>query len=385
MVKNGTIELQSLSEIAKLPILTKEIVREKEELLVSDDHISRKSYKNFSGGSTGEPMTFMADEQHETSNQAHFYLIMLWRGAKYYESTIKFWGAERDTFGNNKPFFEIFKDFCRNRIVLNSNKMSEDDMRYYIKLLNTHKPKLIITYVQSIHEIALYAKKNNLHVEPQNAIHSAAGTLHEFMRDTIEEVFQCKVYNHYGSRESGAIASECFEKDGLHIMMNHTVVEIVDDEGQSVVPGEQGNILITTLNNFSMPLIRYKLGDIATMKEYAPCKCGCTYPKLQEVIGRSSDIFKTLQGGIVNPLYFAFLIDDLNKKMNIKKIQAIQKKLDLILIKIVKDHDLTQDNLNYIKYKVQLVMTELCAVKFEFVDEIPKTATGKYLDTISEI
>lgn len=385
IVENDKIKFQNLEDFSQIPFLTKDIIREQKENLYSRDIINRKSYKNTSGGSTGEPTMFMQDETYNISNRANTSLAYSWRGCEPYDDMIVIWGAERDTFQGKKSFKATLTDFYYNRLTLNSFSMSEDTMLHYIQLLNKHRPKLIKAYAQSIYELAKFAKRNNIAVKKQQAIHSAAGTLHDFMRHEIEEVFGCKVFNYYGSREVGAIASECSDHHGLHIMVDHTFVEIVDSKGNPCVPGEEGEIVVTTLKNLSMPLIRYKIGDIGVKQSYVACSCGCTYPKLEKVVGRTTDIILTKSGSVVMPEYFIHLIGVVCNQGNIKIFQVVQNKLDEISIKIVQEGAIHPSQLTEIEEKVKLVMGSDCIVSFEFVDHIPKTPTGKFLYTISNI
>jgi len=382
VVRNGQVKLQAGSDIEAIPFLTKDIIRKEKGNMFSVDYQKRGSQENSSGGSTGEPVVFMQDRMYRVNNAANFLLAKSWRGADPYDSIVDIWGAPRDIYEGKKPLMTTVKDFFRNRIFLNCYMMSTDDMRRFIKILNRHKPKLIVAYAQSIYEIAKFAKANKIDVEQQNAIHSAAGPLHDNMRKEIEAVFQCKVFNHYGSREVGAIASECKAHDGLHIMMDHIFVEVLDENGRPCKAGEEGEIFVTSLDNYSMPLIRYKIGDIAIVQEYNECSCGCTYPKLQNVTGRTTDMFKTINNCVFHGTYFHGLFWF---KSWIKAFQVIQKRLDLIVVKIVKEGEVPKEDLADIEEKIKIVMGNECQVVFEFVESIPKTKTGKFLYTVSEI
>jgi len=170
--------IRHLSDLSKIPILTKDIIRKEKENLYSKNIFKEDYYKNSSGGSTGEPVVFLQNEKYKISNMANFLLIKSWRNCSPYDATITIWGAERDILAGKKPFKEKLLDFQLNRIRLNSFKMSAKDMKKYIDILNTKKPKLIIAYVQSIYELAKFAKANNIHVERQQAIHAAAGTVY---------------------------------------------------------------------------------------------------------------------------------------------------------------------------------------------------------------
>lgn len=384
LVLDGKVKLKTIEEIKKIPFLTKQIIKNEKTSLYSHEHHERKAYQNSSGGSSGEPVHFLQDQHYLNIGGANALLSYSWRGAEPSESVIYIWGAERDTFEGKKPIFNSVKEFLRNIIVLNCYKMTEDNMLDYIKILNKHKPRLIIAYIESIYEIAKFAKRNNINVEPQHAIHGAAGTVHDFMRDEVEGVFQCKVFNHYGSREVGSIASECKEHCGLHILMDNVFVEIIDEKGNVCENGEDGEVVVTTLNNYSMPLIRYKIGDIGAKSEYSTCACGVNYQKLKYVKGRTTEQFKTKKGSRIDSVMLGSLFYFHDK---IQLFQMTQEKLDLISIKIVvkKDATLHEQELEEIKKQISFIMEDECDIQFEFVDHIPKTKTGKFLYTISKV
>jgi phenylacetate-CoA ligase len=168
-------------------------------------------------------------------------------------------------------------------------------------------------------------------------------------------------------------------------MMEHTLVEVINDKGIPCEPGETGNIVITTLNNYSMPLIRYKIGDLGILTDDKECPCKCNYPMLKEVVGRNTDRFITQSGAVVMPEFFIHLIGVVCNRGNIKLFQVIQEDTSHIRVKIVKEGEISQENLTEISEKIGIVMGKECKIGFEFVDNIPKTSTGKYLYTISKV
>ncbi len=383
--EDDKIVLRSIRDLEQIPFLTKENIRSERERIYSLDHKSRKSYRNSSGGSTGEPVVILQDRDYLISEGATFLLPKSWKGVDPYDSEIIIWGAERDTFRGKKPLIDQIKDFLRNRITLNSFRMTPNDMKNYIEILNRQKPKMIRAYADSIYEIAAYARRSGIQAEPQNAIHTAACSLHDFMRSKIEAVFQCPVFNHYGCREVGSIASECAAHDGLHILMEHNLVEIVDEGGHRCEPGQEGEIVVTNLDNFSMPIIRYRIGDVGVMKTDAECSCGCNYPKLEKVTGRVTDAFKTADGRVISPIYFAHLLGVVHSGSGIRKFQIVQKDYQRVIIRIAKDGEINPVACEDIRNKVGLVMGADCNVELNFVDDIETTRTGKFRFTVSEV
>lgn len=384
LIKNSVVIFSDFSEIESIPILSKEIIKQQKEEMFSSEYIARRAYENSSGGSTGEPVHVLQDGNYLENAQANFILVKSWRGIDAFDSTIALWGAERDTYKDKKPALDYIKDFFRNRMVLNCFRMSSVDMARYINVLNSNRPSLIVAYANAIYELALYAEENKIPVVPQHAIHTGAGMLHDYMRVKIKDVFNCEVYDHYGSREVGSIASECRMHQGLHILCEHTFVEVVDEAGVACAPGVEGEILVTTLNNFSMPLIRYRIGDLGIMSADLSCDCGVSYPKLSKITGRISGIFRNSNGDRISGQFFTHIFRYYDW---IKHYQVIQKKIDFLIVYIVsnKERNVDQKDLKELEGRINLAMKQSCNVKFKFVDKIPETSTGKHLNTISEL
>jgi phenylacetate-CoA ligase len=105
------------------------------------------------------------------------------------------------------------------------------------------------------------------------------------MRNCIEETFSAQVQENYGLNEIGIVASRCREGGRYHVNVEHCLVEIVDAEGQPVPPGQRGHLVVTSLNNFAMPLLRYDSGDLAEAVD-GPCPCGRTLPAFGRIHGR---------------------------------------------------------------------------------------------------
>ncbi len=383
-IENKKWENDVFSFVQEFPVLLRENIQTEFHSLHSLDYQKRKPFKESSGGSQGTPVFLTQDESFYENSEANFFQLKQWRNLDPFDSVIKIWGAERDTFHGKKNWWSYTKDFLRNRLILNSFILTSENIAKYINYINKHQPKLIESYTNSIYEIAKYAIENDISIKNQHAIQTGAGTLYDFMRETIEEVFHCKVFNHYGGREVSSIASECSAHNGLHLLMGHTFTEIVDENDKPCPPGKEGRILVTTLNNYSMPLIRYDIGDIGILKKYEPCKCGCNYPKLDKVIGRKAEIIKSEKGTIV-PEYFIHLIGVSYNDGSIESFQVIQKHINHIQIKVVKNGEVKKSLIDGIIDKIKLVMSEDCVVDFDFVSSIPKTVTGKIKYVISEL
>lgn len=371
----------NLENFDKITTLNKETIRREGKNLYSRDYKKRDYYINTSGGSTGEPVQFIQDDFYKSWNWTNKFYYDAMIGKDVGEPEIKLWGSERDIFEGSETLMVEIQNKLYNRLLLNSFMMSKEDMRLYVRKFNSFRPKSVWAYVESIYELAKFIDKNNLKIHSPESIIVTAGTLYPGVREYVELIFKTNVHNQYGSREVGAIACECTRKRGMHVFEHTHLVEILDDEGKPVKPNEMGEIYVTLLINFSMPLIRYKIGDIGAWTP-EKCACGRIFPTLKNITGRITDHFKRKDGTLIHGQYFIHLFYN---REGIKKFQVIQMDYDLIVCKIVLEKNVNNKDLLDIERKIKLVMGEDCRVKINFVDEIEPSKSGKYLYTISEV
>lgn len=383
VVEGDQVHLENFHQI---PFLTKDILRTRFEDLKSQDADQRRWKNNKSSGSTGEPSRFIQDHQYDDSMMAVKILFDMWSGCLPGHRKALIWGAERDFFVGQATLRVRFSRWLRNQLWLNAFKMTPKLMEDYIGRMNRFKPEQILTYVESLYEIARVARSKNLSVHSPKSVMTTAGMLHPHMRALIEEVFAAPVFNRYGSREVGDIACECEKHEGLHVMPYAHLLEIVNPDGTLAEPGVDGEVAITLLTNHCMPLIRYKIGDRAVWSEKS-CTCGRNWPVLKSITGRVTEIFKTKEGGIVPSEYFytAFFGHTF-----IRQYQIIQEDYSLIKLNLVfsdptkpKPQLLASPELKEIEQKIKYVMGQDCAVVFESVEHIPPTSSGKFLHVFS--
>lgn len=371
-------------DIKKFPILTKQDMKNNFEDLKSQD-ITTFS-KNTSGGSTGQPVVFLQDNNYYDWNAAGKVFYYSWAGRNEGEFMIKLWGSERDIIEGTQGLDGFLIKHMMNIQLLNSFKMSEKNMRDYVKIINTKKPKIMESYVQSIYELAIFIEKKNLSIYSPKGIIVSAGILYPHMREKIETVFGTKVFNRYGTREVGDIACSCEFSDELHINMFHSYVEVLDSNLTRLDDGNLGHIHITNLNNKVMPLIRYDIGDMGEISKNYTCKCGRGLIKLKEVKGREMNMFKSKSGDLIPGEFFIHFVGVVHNKGNIEKFQIIQERIDLIKIKyILKDSKGFEENKYNVEKDIKKVMGEDCNIIWDLVKEIPPSKSGKYLYTIREV
>jgi len=382
-VKNGKVNLDNFTNI---PPLTKNIIKTQKNNLYSRDHTKRSSFWNTTGGSTGEPTAFLQDKNFKAWGFAHRLLCNHWAGKEPGQPELKLWGSERDVFGEAEKISTTLRRRGFNVLVLSSFLMTEEIMMRYVKTWNHFKPRMVEAYTSSIFEFAKFLNRTQQKVATPSAVICSAETLTEDVRKVIEQTLGSVAINKYGSRDAGLIACECPKKEGLHEMLLHNKIEILDENHQPCQPEQCGKVHITTLNNFSMPLIRYDIGDMAVAARQRDCSCDRGSPMIEKIIGRHIETFKTKDGRKIPGEFFIHFVGVVYNKNFIKKFQVIQKDYDYILVRLVLlDEDIFKQYKPQIIKAIQKLMGDACKIEFEYVDDIKPLQSGKYLYTISEV
>ncbi|ELY54951.1 CapK related-protein [Natronococcus amylolyticus DSM 10524] len=370
------------TRMSDLPLLEKEDIKENYEDLKGDGIQDRDWYKNATSGSTGQPTEFVQDAHYASFREGLKIVFDGWGGRQISEPKIKLWGSEEDLSNGNSIKTKLGR-WLRNVTWINAYSMRKEDFRTASNKINDVKPNTIHAYVEAVANLANFIEENEVAIYSPNSVMTTAGTLRPEMRNQIERVFDCPVHNRYGSREFGTIASECAWTTGLHYcpMIHH--IEIIDPDTMSPVePGESGEIVVTSLTNFSMPLIRYRIGDIAAFHT-GSCECGCNWPMITDVQGRVTDHFVALDGSLVYPgvlrksLYYCDWIN---------QFQIHQTDNDRVVFRLVSDTETPpQSDLEEISDKTKKVLGEDVTVEFDYPKSIDRADSGKYRYTISDV
>ena len=363
-------------ELINLPVLTKDVIRRRFDDLQSTKQTTR-IYRNSSGGSTGKPVTFVQDNSYSSwSNATQGFYFREFLGVEIFGAkSIWLWGSERDTFklSSRKAKLGLF---LQNRLLLNTFDTSEQRWLEYIENIRSYRPCYVAGYAGSLYQIARVARKHNVRLYKPDFVYSAAEMLRDFMRREIEEQFNAKVYDYYGSREVGAIAGEC-SAGHRHVFIMNNLIEILDDEGHPMVNGKEGRITITNLHNYSFPMIRYDIGDSGAIR-FDECPCGSSLPVLEKLTGRVTDHFLLRDGGLVHGEYFThlFYFRDWVEQFQVDQVDYDRIRISLVPCSAIENRDIYDINA-----KIRLVMGTDCDVEWEHVDSIKRTPQGKHLYT----
>ena len=251
---------------------------------------------------------------------------------------------------------------------------NDDDMDFYVKGIKKYKPDIIVGYPLYLFLISRYIKEKRINLPPIKAVELTAGLSFAKMRSFIGEQFRAPVYQIYGGCELGRVAGGCTHSDGLmHILEDHAYIEFIKSTGELASPGELSNIIVTSLNSYGMPFIRYEHGDVGKYYDQK-CKCGRT-SKLMDVEGRIMDLIVRKDGV---PLSSQVVIETFLDYKGFKLFQLIQKNINDIEFRIVKESQATEINTIDINNKLNDIFGYPVNVDFKYVDYINPAASGKY-------
>ncbi len=373
-------DLDDPSIISSIPLLTKKEINENRDSMIERNKAGGRLIPNSTSGSTGEALYFFTDMRSLACRRAVVIRNQEWIGVKLGDRRVSLWGAAMDIEKLQNVRGRIHRWF-NNYIILSSYELSPRSLKEYVDRLNHFKPVLLISYPGPLTELAEFMVENGLRVPSIRAIISSAETLYPWQKEISEQAFSCPVYNRYGCREFGDIAHECEHREGLHINVDRVFLEILDDELHPCEPGRPGEIVITDLDNYGMPFIRYRIGDRGTLYNRA-CSCGRGLPLLEGIEGRTLDVVRAPNGNALGGTFWTLLF---RSKPGIKTFQVIQEDMRGIAVLYVHDTSVHDVPLDYFKKKIRGKCGENFKVDFQEVKQIKKTTSGKTRFVISKL
>ncbi|MBQ7210884.1 MAG: phenylacetate--CoA ligase family protein [Paludibacteraceae bacterium] len=385
-------DINSRDDLQKLPILTKQIVREHYEELKADNIAVYKVVTSSTGGSTGQPMKFIRNIESWNMQWASNFRAWEWYDFHLGEKILTLGGNSLVKKTKSPTRKDIFDRVIMRNLKRSSADVDDEAMLQHYEALMRYQPHALRGYASSLVIFARYIEKNKLPICPIKVILTTGEMLMPDYRLTLQRVFNCKVYDGYGAGDGGIGAMECELQDGLHISEERCVIEITDKEGNVLPDGQTGYVCTTDLGNFAFPFIRYHVGDMAYIKG-EKCQCGRNSRVLGQVMGRAGRLMYSKQGVPISPTMLPIMLyrnNDYHNPTNAEiynKIDKFQIRQDAngdiqILLKL-RNLQESHEQFDYIieNYRNHFVGSE---VELVFVDDIPLLPSGKEDYCISE-
>jgi phenylacetate-CoA ligase len=331
------------------------------------------------GGSTGTALTIWFDTRCQQLRNAAALRSNRWSRWDIGTKVAAVWG--------NPPIATTAKEKIRNllldrMIYLDTMRIDEESIRRFAAAWRRERPRIIFGHSHSLYVLAVFLRRLGIdHVLPQGIV-STSMTLMEPERRVMEEVFQCRVTNRYGCEEVGLIACECEQHAGLHLNVDHLVVEFLREDGSPAGPGEEGEVVVTDLVNRGMPLIRYRVGDVGVPSARS-CACGRGLPLMERLAGRQADFLKRVDGSLVAGV--SLVERTLTAIPGIEQLQLVQDDLHRICARVVQDDRFDSASARQLHDALRLALGEQVEVEIRRVSELTRTSAGKYRFAICNV
>ena len=353
-------------DIGELPILKKDdVVHRLDDLLARTADRSQAKIGH-TGGSTGKPLAFWYDNvKHELmrAGMMRSYRLSGWRPG---QKILNFWGARQDVVPGGVFGSGLF-DFIAAEHTLAAFEYTEAQLVEWARFIQRYQPVLLQGYASVLAEVARVVIGNKMPM-PKTLIgvYSTAEVLTDSQRQQMQQAFGCKVFNQYGSREVPNIACEC-RLGNMHVFTDMVMLESVPLEGEN-------RLLVTSLTNRLMPMIRYDIGDSGRLLD-GECDCGLPFPLMEMNLCRQNDLIRTRSGKTVHPSYFNRL---LYGQTQIRQYQWVQREIDRLTLNLVAAQALNADTLAVLESSIRRDVDAQIGLEVNYLDAIPPTVSGKH-------
>jgi len=368
---NGLLGPDTLEQ---LPILERDIIRRHGSDLVAETHRDRVLPAN-TGGSSGEPLVFRTDRVKEARHNAHKLRFRNWYGVRPGDRQVDFWGSPIEW--NKQTRLRAWKDrFLLNHVVLSAFNLTPHRLDGYLEFLRRFRPRIVYGYPTVIDRVAQRVQENRQALGGWRpaVIVCTSEMLYDHQRERIGQAFDCPVANEYGSRDGGLVAHEC-PQGTLHLAGQQVWVEVDQPDAEGI-----GDLLITNLDGYGMPFVRYRVGDRGSLGTQG-CACGSPLPVLSGLGGRSNDFLVGRDGRLVHSLAPIYVLRELSAVRQFRLDQHADRSLDLAL---VVTRSMSEAEIEQVRRRLRQVLDMDVPIDVHFTDTIEPEPSGKYRFVRSE-
>jgi phenylacetate-CoA ligase len=323
---------------------------------------------------------FKQDAEFRSWMRAHQLRTYGWCSAwQIGEPFVLLWGSE--IYWALKRSVDQLDNLCSNRREFNTFRLSPELIGRFLHQIAAFRPALISTYANAMHLIAKEAERTGVSAPGLRAIQGTSEPLPPAMRERLTRVFDCEVFDKYGLRETNIVAHESPSHDGMCIQAENVVVEFLRDDDTPCEEGERGRVVLTTLNNFSMPLIRYETSDLAAALS-GHCASGVNLPRMTSVAGRLQDLIVTPTGSSIDAYFFSYLFMRMDA---VHWFQVVQRREDALLIRLVAPSGVAPEERAEIVERIHHHTGFPFRIEFDLLSRMPDSPTGKFRLCVSEL
>lgn len=377
--------IKTLDQLGQIPLLSRPQLQQAGTALLSKNvpKSHGKTYTITTSGSTGRPVKVttteldslfwstctLRDHQWQKRDLSRKLAAIRYYsddGAKFpHGINVNTWGTAEHSIMKSSP-----------AAALNINCSIAQQAEWLCR----QQPDYLMTYPSNLKALAEYFIATGESLPGLLETRTVGESLSSGVRQVCSEAWHAKLTDMYSCQEVSCIALQCPEHEHYHVQAENLVVEVLDEEDRRCTPGEIGRVVISTLHNFAMPLIRYELGDYAEVGE--PCSCGRGLPVLNKILGRQRNMLIYPDGQKRWPI---FGINELTKELPIKQLQFVQREIDSIEVRLVTARPLEAKEKTWLVSVVHKQLDYAFRIEIIYLENIPRSKSGKFEDFISEV
>lgn len=368
--------------LRQLPVLNKETLRDSPQLFMARDAARFHPKPVATSGTTGTPLTIYWDRDSNVMELCSMQRLWRWAGVRvgqpFLDLRSRMFSDNGDSLVRDRGTVYI-RNWKVNGIEFSSDLIDEGNVHQYYELLIRYRPCLVRGHPQSIQHLASLLKSKKLEGWRPKAVTTASEALYDYQRKEIESAWGVPVLDSYGLKEHNAFIAQCREGN-YHTFPEYGILEILDNAGYPVGPGQEGSIVATGLHNYAQPLLRYNTGDRAIVGDGAFCGCRRRLPTVERIIGRIDDCIYTYEGKRYSGMAFAFF-----DRRGIKKARLLQDDFGTVTVELVVTSEFDAAEraalLDCLGRKVKHEVTFELKIVRDIVQETP----GKYQFVVSRL
>ena len=359
--------LDPYQALRRLPVLERATIQERPEAFRDP---SERSLLLQSSGSSGTPLKFYLHPRSRWRRRRQFVAFFLRNGWRPWQRTVslKVLPDPSARLGSSS----LDRTVLRRRVSIS---VLEPIERQY-QIIREFEPEVLHGLPTILGELASMASSDQWRPLRLRRVFTVSEVLLPSVRATIEQALGARVVDLYAAAEAN-IGWECERRDGFHLNMTNVVVEVLDDSGDPTPRGETGRVVITTLDNPAMPLVRYALGDMAIAGAGARCPCGRPQPLLPRVLGRRVPLL-TIDGGQVSPWGVLARMHELDF---LRQFQLVQPAPDALRARILVRPGRRIDEAA-VRRLIAEELGEGLSVEVEAVSEFSRLPSGKAVHAV---
>jgi phenylacetate-CoA ligase len=369
-------DVKDPDDLERLPTLSREDIYDNSRDLIADNIAKRDYVFHSTSGTSGQKLRFAISKHLQWAVKfATLYTFYSWAGVSLGDRRVTLGGR---VFAGRPPFWTYNR--AENQLLLSIHHLKPWVMRQYLEVMEKFKPVFVQGHPSGTHRLAEWMICNGK-VLPVRAVFTTGETIYADQRLAIEQAFQCKVFDFYGQGEGVFFAAECECHGGLHELSNMGIIETKTDPQTGLA-----EVIGTSLHNYAMPMIRYRIGDLARPLAESRCPCGRGFPlKLAKVIGRTDDRIYLSRDGedSILPVTIRMALKPFLREG--QNYQLVQRDFDDFLLTLTSPRVAARrspDRTHLFRRTLRELLGDKCTIELNYTDSLT-TSGGKTRNVVS--